>query len=158
MPFLRPPDLPDALGGQPLRVGLDLVDVRRIQASLDRFGARFLQRLFSPAEIAYACASARPAEHLAARFAAKEAAIKAFDLAETGVDWRDIEVARDAGGVCTLELHGRAAATAGKMGVTHIAVSLSHDAGMAGAVVFATCDAGSPCPESPTNDARSVAP
>lgn len=132
-------EAPKALGGQPLRVGMDLVEVRRIQASVDRFGDRFVRRLFSADEIAYASASARCAEHLAARFAAKEAAIKAFGLTESGVDWRDIEVRRDPSGACRLALRGRAAAAAKQLGVTHVALSLSHDGDVAGAVVTAIC-------------------
>lgn len=131
--------LPANLGGQPLRVGLDLVDVRRIEASLARFGERFMRRLFSRDEIAYATGAARPAEHLAARFAAKEAAIKALQLAHTGSGWRDIEVARDVDGDCRLALRGEAAAAAVRLGVIHLALSLSHDGDYAGAVVTALC-------------------
>lgn len=133
-------ELPRTVGNEPLRVGLDLVDVRRIRESVERFGDRFMRRLFSEQEIAYATAqSARTAEHLAARFAAKEAAIKAFALAEAGTDWRDIEVQRAADGACSLALHGRAAAAAERLGVTHVALSLSHDGDYAGAVVTAIC-------------------
>jgi holo-[acyl-carrier protein] synthase len=132
--------LPAAWGPAPVRVGLDLVEISRIQESLDRFGDRFLRRLFSDGEIAYA--QSRPsqsAEHLAARFAAKEAAIKAFALAEAGMAWRDIEVQRHDDGACHLALHGRAAEAAERLGVTHIALSLSHDGDYAGAVVTALC-------------------
>jgi holo-[acyl-carrier protein] synthase len=146
---------PCNLQGRPLRVGLDVVEIRRIRESVERFGERFLQRLFSDQEIAYA--SARPAhmaEHLAARFAAKEAAIKAFALSEAGVDWRDIEVRREADGACRLSLHGRAAAVAQSLGVTAIALSLSHDGDYAGAVVTAICDAPSQQPPIPSNPPR----
>ena len=130
-------------GPAPVRVGLDLVEISRIQESLDRFGERFLHRLFSDGEIAYAKARpARSAEHLAARFAAKEAAIKAFSLAEAGMAWRDIEVKRGEDGACHLALHGRAAEAAERLGVTHIALSLSHDGDYAGAVVTAMCGPG----------------
>jgi len=125
---------------KPLRVGLDLVDIRRIQESVDRFGERFMRRLFSEQEVAYAMAQpSHTAQHLAARFAAKEAAIKAFALTETGTDWRDIEVRRDADGACHLALRGRAAAAAARLGVTDIALSLSHDGDYAAAVVTALC-------------------
>lgn len=131
---------PRRLGEQPLRVGLDLVEIRRIRESVERFGARFLCRLFSEQEIAYASGqSPRMAEHLAARFAAKEAAIKALALTEVGTNWRDIEVQREADGACSLALHGRAAAAAERLGVTHVALSLSHDGDYAGAVVTAMC-------------------
>lgn len=138
LPTLAPPSA--GLGAAPVRVGLDLVEISRIQESVDRFGDRFLRRLFSDGEIAYAQSRpARRAEHLAARFAAKEAAIKAFALAEAGMAWRDIEVQRDDDGAPRLALHGRAAEAAERLGVTHIALSLSHDGDYAGAVVTALC-------------------
>lgn len=128
------------VGAAGMRVGLDVVDVRRIRESLDCFGKRFLDRLFSPDEIAYARAGdGQCAERLAARFAAKEAAIKAFALSEEGIAWRDIEVRRLDGGECRLALHGRAAARAASLGVNGIALSLSHDGDYAGAVVTAWC-------------------
>lgn len=142
-----------AFGGDvPLRVGLDLVEVSRIQESIDRFGDRFLQRLFSDGEIAYARSQpARAAEHLAARFAAKEAAIKAFALSEAGAGWRDIEVQRAADGAPSLALHGRAAEAAARLGVTGVALSLSHDGGYAAAVVTALC-AGAPAAVAGANE------
>lgn len=127
-------------GPDGMRVGLDLVDIRRIRESLDRFGNRFLERVFSADEIAYARAGdGQCAERLAARFAAKEAAIKAFALSEEGVGWRDIEVRKLDGGDCRLALHGRAADVAASLGVSGIALSLSHDGDYAGAVVTAWC-------------------
>lgn len=124
--------------GQRLRAGIDTVLVSRLQESLDHFGERFLHRLFTDAE--QAAAGGAP-ERLAARFAAKEAAIKAFALSEAGTAWRDIEVQRTDDGACTLALHGRAAEAAERLGVVHIALSLSHDGGYAGAVVTALCGA-----------------
>lgn len=121
-----------------LRVGLDVVDIRRVSESMERFGMRFAQRLFSEEEIAYAHAGeGQAAERLAARFAAKEAAIKAFDLAERGVGWHDIEVRKLPSGACSLALRGRAAAEAERLGVCEIALSLSHDGDFAAAVVTA---------------------
>lgn len=121
-----------------LRVGLDVVDVRRVSESMERFGPRFAQRLFSDDEIAYAASGeGQAAERLAVRFAAKEAAIKAFDLAEAGVSWRDIEVQKLPSGACRLALRGRAAAQAERLGVSEIALSLSHDGDFAAAVVTA---------------------
>jgi holo-[acyl-carrier protein] synthase len=115
-----------------LRVGIDLVSVPQIAASLATFGERFLGRVFTAGEIAYArAAPALTAERLAARFAAKEAARKALDL--DGVGWREVEVIRTASGAPALRLHGRAAA-----GVTDLAVSLSHEGDHATAVVIAT--------------------
>lgn len=120
-----------------LRLGMDMVSVDDVQASIDEFGQRFVDRLFSAAEQADAAAvPARQAERLAARFAAKEAAIKAFDLSAAGVSWRELEVRCDDRGVCRLHLHGRAAALAG---VQEAVLSISHRRGHAVAVVLA-CD------------------
>jgi holo-[acyl-carrier protein] synthase len=128
----------DRPGRDGLRMGMDLVDIRRIHESLERFGPRFAQRLFSEREIAYAeSGQGQVAERLAARFAAKEAAIKAFDLAEAGVNWRDIEVEKLSDGACRLALHGRAAARARELGVSELALCLSHDGDYAAAVVTA---------------------
>ena len=97
-----------------MKVGIDLVDVSRIAASIDAFGDRFLRRVFTEGELAYACAApALTAERLAARFAAKEAAKKALEL--EGVAWRDLEVARSPNGACHLVLHGAARVAAGTM-------------------------------------------
>lgn len=129
------------MGFARVRVGLDLVEVSRVRSSMQHFGQRFLKRLFSDDEVQYAkLGNDACAERLAARFAAKEAAIKAFALADVGVNWRDIEVCKQADGGCQLVLHGRAAAQAVQLGVTAIALSLSHDGDYAGAVVTALCD------------------
>jgi holo-[acyl-carrier protein] synthase len=118
-------------------VGIDLVRVSRVAASLERFGERFLKRIFTDGEIAYATAApAFTAERLAARFAAKEATVKALDLAERGVGWREIEVTRRPSGGCDLKLHGAARAAAVEAGVDELAVSLSHEGDYATAVVM----------------------
>lgn len=138
------------VGPGALRVGFDLVDIRRIRESMERFGGRFLARLFSDNEIAYAQqGEGQCADRLAARFAAKEAAIKAFALAEAGVAWRDIEVQKLDDGACRLALHGKAAACASALGVNEIALSLSHDGDYAGAVVTAWCGAPAQPKDSP---------
>ena len=119
----------------PLRVGVDLVQVSRIAESLEKFGERFLRRVFTEDEVAYAReAPALAAERLAARFAAKEAVIKALGLAEHALSWRDIEVRRSPSGDCALELRGTAAAA---LGDRELAVSLSHEGDYATAVVVA---------------------
>ena len=125
--------------GQPgLRVGVDVVQISAIGASVAQFGDRFMQRLFSDAEVAYAMqAPALTAQRLAARFAAKEAAIKAFGWSEAGVGWRDIEVRRASSGACSLVLHHHAAALVERSGCTQIALSLSHDGDYATAMVAA---------------------
>lgn len=121
-----------------MRVGMDVVDIRRISESIDTFGSRFVQRLFSESEISYALdGEGQAPQRLAARFAAKEAAIKAFDLSEAGVSWRDIEVQKLPNGACRLALHGKAASHAQQLGVCEIALSLSHDGDYAAAVVTA---------------------
>ena len=123
------------------RIGIDIVHVPRIQESLRDFGQRFAQRMFTPAEAAYASgAPQQQAERLAARFAAKEAAIKALSLSDAGVDWRDIEVVRGEDGHCTLALHGRAKQAAQALGITRALVCLSHDGDYAAAVVAALSD------------------
>jgi len=121
-----------------MQVGIDLVMVSRVQESLARFGERFLRRVFTDTEIAYATSVPDlAAERLAARFAAKEAAIKALDLAELGVGWREIEVAREQSGICRLILHGAARAAADDAGVSELSVSLSHEGDYSAAVVLA---------------------
>ncbi|HEY2748333.1 MAG TPA: holo-ACP synthase, partial [Polyangia bacterium] len=117
-------------------VGVDLVRVSRVAESLASFGERFLRRVFTDGEIAYATATpALAAERLAARFAAKEAAFKALALADHG-SWRDIEVTRAPSGACALALHGAARAAADEAGVVELAVSLSHEGDYATAVVL----------------------
>jgi holo-[acyl-carrier protein] synthase len=121
-----------AVGGR-IRVGVDLVRVSRIAESLQLFGERFMRRLFTADEIAYATAvPALTPERLAARFAAKEAARKAL-CAPDGIGWRQIEVRRTPSGACDLVLHDAAARAAGT-GMT--AVSLSHEGDYATAVVI----------------------
>jgi holo-[acyl-carrier protein] synthase len=121
-------------------VGIDLVMVSRVEASLARFGDRFLRRVFTEGEIAYATsAPACTAERLAARFAAKEAAMKALDLADrnVAVGWRQIEVYREQSGKCRLILHGAARAAADDAGVGELSVSLTHEGDYSAAVVLA---------------------
>ncbi len=121
-----------------LRVGIDIAQISAIGASLEAFGERFLGRIFSPAEAAYAAQSpALAPQRLAARFAAKEATMKAFGWSEAGVGWREIEVTRGADGACSLALHGNAASLAAAGGWTEICVSLSHDGDYATAMVAA---------------------
>jgi len=122
-------------------VGVDLVDVHEIEASLAAFGARFAQRLYTVGEQALARradgAAGFDALRLATRFAAKEAALKALGLADAGIDWREIEVEGGGDRAPRLRLHGRAAALAAARGVIDLAVSLSHQGPLACAVVVA---------------------
>jgi holo-[acyl-carrier protein] synthase len=115
-----------------VRVGIDLVRISRVNDSLEAFGDRFLRRLFTDDEIAYATsAPSQTGERLAARFAAKEAARKALRAGD-GIGWRQIEVRRDPSGACDLVLHGEAARVAGPCST---AVSISHEGDLATAVV-----------------------
>lgn len=109
--------------------GVDLAEVPRIRASIERFGARFVDRIYTPAEIAYVERKANRYERYAARFAAKEAGMKAIGTGwRGGVAWRDFEVANLPSGKPTLRLHGVAALVAGKLGVKNISLSLTHTA------------------------------
>jgi holo-[acyl-carrier protein] synthase len=123
-----------------VRVGIDTVSVPAIAESLAHFGERFLRRYFSEQETVDARAvqgEAAMHERLAARFAAKEAVIKALDLPEAGIAWCDIELTRAASGRPALALHGRAAEVAQALGVREWAVSISHEREQACAVVVA---------------------
>ena len=121
-----------------LGIGTDLIEIERIERSLERFGARFLDRIYTPLEIAY-CQRKRhgAAESLAARFAAKEAGAKALGTGiSRGVQWTEIEVRNLAGGRPTILWHGRAAARAASMGVDTVHLSLTHSRALAMAVVI----------------------
>jgi|SRR5580658_773243 holo-[acyl-carrier protein] synthase len=116
--------------------GIDLTEIERIQKSVDRYGARFLDRVFTGAEQAYCLRKRKAAESLAARFAAKEAAAKALGTGiSRGVNWLEIEVVREPGGRPSLRFHGRAAQVAAQLGVTRAALSLTHTDGLAMASV-----------------------
>lgn len=120
----------------PLRVGFDLVQISRIVDSITCFGDGFTKRLFTADELAYAGqGQGLVPQRLAARFAAKEAAIKALRWSNAGIGWKDIEVRKLPDGDCELALHGRAAELAKGMGMTSMSLSLSHDGDYAGAVV-----------------------
>jgi len=109
--------------------GIDIAEVPRIAASIARFGERFLRRIFTEGEIRYCDAKANRVERYAARFAAKEAAMKAIGTGwNHGVTWRDVEVSRMPGGRPTITFHGKAAEFAAKLGAKHIALSLTHTA------------------------------
>ena len=111
--------------------GVDLAEVPRIRASIERFGARFIERIYTPAEIAYLERKANRYERYAARFAAKEAGMKAIGTGwRHGVRWQDFEVANLPSGKPTLRLHGVAARVADKLGVRNVSLSLTHTAEM----------------------------
>lgn len=117
-------------------LGLDLTPVPRVAAVLDRFGERFLARVFAPGEINRGRRHPRAfAEHVAGRFAAKEAAMKALGLGWRGIAFREIAIRRDPRGKPHLELSGRALARAEALGVIETEVSITHTADLAAAVV-----------------------
>lgn len=122
-----------------LGLGTDMIEIARIEHSITRFGDGFLRRIYTPAEIAYCQQKKKTAaESFAARFAAKEAAAKALGTGiSRGVTWCELEVLRLPGQRPTLHLSGRAAAIAARLGVRHLAVSLSHTRELALAVVIA---------------------
>ena len=124
--------------GQRLCTGFDIVQISRIGASVERFGKAFTHRLYTLRELTQVThAHALNLGSLAARFAAKEAVIKALALSEAGISWRDIEVVKLPDGHCELQLHGRVAARAHQAGCRQWQLSLSHEGDYAGAVVMA---------------------
>ena len=117
--------------------GIDIAEVPRIRRSIERFGERFLQRIFTEGEIRYCDSKVNRAERYAARFAAKEAAMKALGTGwNHGVRWRDCEVVRLPGGRPTIAFHGKAAEFAARLGAKNTALSLSHTAEQAIAQVI----------------------
>jgi holo-[acyl-carrier protein] synthase len=108
-------------------VGVDLAEVHRIRSSFERFGERFRDRIYTPLEIAYCESKANKYERYAARFAAKEAGMKAIGTGmRKGVRWLDFEVANLPSGKPTLRFHGVAAEFAERLGVTNVALSITH--------------------------------
>jgi holo-[acyl-carrier protein] synthase len=116
--------------------GIDLVEIGRIQHSLDRYGSRFLDRVYTAEEQAYCLRKRNAAESLAARFAAKEAGAKALGTGiSRGVNWLEIEVIREPGGRPGLQFRGRAAEVARRLGAHRSALSITHTAALAMASV-----------------------
>lgn len=117
--------------------GIDIAEVPRIRMSIERFGDRFVQRIFTAGEIRYCESKANRVERYAARFAAKEAAMKALGTGwNHGVRWRDCEVVRMPGGRPTMSFHGKAGEIAARLGVKNAALSISHTADQAIAQVI----------------------
>lgn len=106
-----------------LTTGVDIIEISRVSRVLEQYGQRFLKRIFTPGEIAY-CRE-RPA-NLAARFAAKEATMKALGTGVRGVGWKDIEVIHLKSGAPAIKLHSRGKRRAQQLAVQEISVSLSH--------------------------------
>jgi holo-[acyl-carrier protein] synthase len=118
-------------------VGIDVIQNQRIRESLEKFGSRFLNRIYTETEIGYCSKCADPGIHFAARFAAKEAAFKALGTGwAAGVKWKDVEVQRLPSGQPELHLYGEALTRATSMGGTRFHVSLTHDQLVSCAVVL----------------------
>lgn len=110
-----------------LGTGIDITEVPRVAEAISRFGERFLHRIYTEGEMRYCDSKANRVERYAARFAAKEASMKALGTGwSRGIRWRDIEVYRPPGSRPTIRFHGKAAEFAARMGVKNIALSLSH--------------------------------
>lgn len=117
--------------------GVDLIEIERIAHSIERYGERFLRRIYTDHEIAYCRSKRSSAESFAARFAAKEAGAKALGTGiSRGVTWIEFQIARQPGGRPVLELRGRAALLARELGVKTISLSLTHTGNLAMATVM----------------------
>ena len=130
---------PDGYPGSLMRVGIDLVSVEKVVESIRDHGGRYLERIYTEAELRD-CQGAEGIvpERLAARFAAKEAAIKVLrPTEEEAIPWHDIEVVRRPSGWVELELSGAAAGLAAQQGLGDFELSVTHEAGFAAAVVVA---------------------
>src|SRR6202521_684469 len=118
-------------------LGVDITEVDRIDAAIARYGRAFLQRIFTPSEIAYCEKHRNRSERFAGRFAAKEAAMKALGTGwARGVRWVDIEVIRELSGKPTLKLSGASREIADRLGVTNIALTITHSGNTALAQVI----------------------
>ena len=118
-------------------LGFDVTDIPRVAEVFERYGDRFLRRIFTEGEIAYCTRRRNPVPHLAGRFAAKEAAMKALGTGHSrGVLWKDIEVVRQPGGPPQLRLHGGAAARAERMNVRNSWLTITHAESLAMAQVI----------------------
>lgn len=118
-------------------IGVDLAEVDRIREAIERHGRRFIDRIYTPAEISYVERKANRYERYAARFAAKEAGMKAIGTGwKRGVRWQDFEVSNLPSGRPTLQLHGVAAEIAASMSVRNIALSITHTAAEGMAIVI----------------------
>ncbi len=137
-----------------IQVGIDLVEIGEVRAAIGKFGERYLSRIYTEHELAYASSSeGQRVARLAARFAAKEAVIKVLKPTDEPVPWRDIEVRRTPSGACEVALSGFAAELSRKAGIVRISVSLTHHGDHAAAVAAALCvqpgAAGSEAPRAP---------
>jgi len=118
-------------------IGVDIIEIARLERALAEYGTRLRDRVFTPGEIVYCHSAGRRAERYATRFAAKEAARKAIGAAKpvAALAWREVEIISSAEGAPQLEFHGRARELAKELGVTRVHVSLSHAREQAIAIV-----------------------
>ncbi len=119
-------------------IGTDIVGVARIRTAVERWGQRFIERVYTPAEQAYGGSKKGVFFYLAGRFAAKEAVLKALGIGRAGVGFNEVEILNDTNGRPLVFLKGRAAAVAQSQGVARVLLSISHDAGAA--VAFAVAE------------------
>ncbi len=117
-----------------LSAGVDIIEIERVHRAIHRWGERFLDRVYTPAELALC--QGRAAE-LSARFAGKEAISKALGTGLVGISWREMEILSDPRGKPWVRLHGRAAVRASQLGLSDFAISLSHSQDYAVAFVVA---------------------
>ena len=125
--------------------GVDIIEISRVRQVLERYGQRFLNRVYTPGEISY-CRGRAP--NLAGRFAAKEATMKALGTGVHGVSWKDIEVVRHESGAPSVLLHGRGKRRAQHLGVRDISLSISHSRDYAVAFVVVQRES-EPCQREP---------
>jgi holo-[acyl-carrier protein] synthase len=130
---------PGAVPAGTTELGIDIINVARIRAALERFGSRFSGRVLTPSEQRYV--RDRP-ETLAGRWAAKEAVSKVLGLGVRGIGWREIEIERLPTGQPAVRLHGRAARRAEQLRMERIAISISHESDYAVAIAFGVRAAG----------------
>jgi holo-[acyl-carrier protein] synthase len=120
-------------------LGIDLTEIPRIVSTIERYGTRFLQRIFTEGEIAYCMRRREAAIHFAGRFASKEAAMKALGTGFRGLSFREIVVGREASGKPTLRFQGRAIRLAEKLGVESVELTITHTERTAAAAVLLVC-------------------
>lgn len=118
--------------------GIDIIEIERIRSAIERFGERFIERVFTTKEIDYCASQKDGAKHFAARFAAKEAVYKSLRPAsDIQMRWKDIEVIKDSHGIPAVRLHGLLAQRQQEAGIENIAISFSHSRQFAAAVAIA---------------------
>ena len=146
-PFHPPSSVTFAMGprNRTLALGMDLVELAQVAHSIEAFGERYLRRVFTAGELAYCMGGHRdPTPHLAARFAAKEATLKALRQGDAVTDWRSVEVYRRSDGSCEIVLYEGPRALADRLGIGMFSLSMSHDGKYAAAIVVGEGGEGRP--------------